>query len=142
MQSLTWSSSFETRIAEIDAQNRQLFADLNERFLSGAKCNDGARICWKVDHTVSQLKSNFANEELLMRQLNYPSLASHRGQHKFLLTKLNRIEAAVRCGGYEPAHLFNLLSMWITNHILSFDKRFGDFAIGSGTATSSVMTAR
>jgi hemerythrin len=129
---LQWSDAMLAGVAEIDRQHRVLVDALNE---ARAKLSDDSfdplfeRITRDLlGYAIRQ----FDAEERLMRERGYaavaPEAALHVAQHRGFLEKVAALRDAARRG--EPgskAALLAFLEDWLANHIMTVDKRLGQF---------------
>lgn len=73
-----------------------------------------------------EARRDFAREEDLMRQSDYPALAEHKCEHDLLLAEFTALVREVMAGGAGHLDIATLdaLKAWFLGHLLDTDKRF------------------
>ncbi len=120
----SWRPSYEVGVPEIDAQHRELFACC-DRLVEALSGGQGRAEIGETLHVLGRyVASHFADEELLLEQVRYPSLAQHRARHTRIIADLLRL-----CREYErrgpsaglAIELTHLVRAWILRHVLVDD---------------------
>lgn len=121
---ITWDSSFETGIPEIDDQHRHLVEIINT-------LSDGIGHATKKNLTdiILQLKEyaqfHFRAEEGIMEQNGYKDLEEHRDEHERFVDQILLFDLDIILATEGLAwDMLHFLRGWLTNHILSVDKKF------------------
>ena len=70
---------------------------------------------------------HFQTEEAYLSEHNYPQLAEHKAEHMGLLSQLAQLFLAAGVGVMEKAGLYQILSEWISAHMLGSDIEYRDF---------------
>jgi len=130
-----WSDALLTGVAEIDKQHRILVGMLVE---AQAKLTDdtSGRL---LEHIIRDLLAyaiyHFDTEQQLMREYGYGTAepgqaALHLAQHRLFSEQVVALRADARTGehGVRDA-LLRFLKDWLTDHILTTDKRLGQFIL-------------
>lgn len=135
---IQWSDALLTGVAEIDRQHRILVNSLIEARI---KLTDDASdpLFERITRDLlGYAIYHFDAEEQLMRRCGYDAAApdaaaSHLAQHRGFSERVVALRAAARLG--EPgskAALLSFLEDWLANHIMTVDKRLGEFIGGRG----------
>lgn len=121
---ITWDSSFETGIAEVDTQHRRLVDIINSLVDAIGHAPKNA-----LKDIVNQLKEyaqyHFQTEEKIMEEAGYSGLAEHREEHAVFVDQILLFDLDVILASEGLAwDMLHFLRGWLTNHILVVDKRF------------------
>lgn len=123
MEIMTWQTSFDTGIDEIDNQHRELLEYLNQL---GAAIQKGNKdevtkvISGLADYTLS----HFAFEEALMAEANYQFTGPHKHVHQTLIKKVVDFSDKLKAGEDIENDLYNFLKRWLINHIQRDDAAY------------------
>ncbi|MEI8168227.1 MAG: bacteriohemerythrin [Rhodoferax sp.] len=125
MQAFVWNSRFETGIALVDAQHRQLVDIVNRM---GTILIDGGAAPEAISGVFVELANyaqrHFADEERLMREAGLAPrhVALHQQHHRQFVAQLTQMWKG-RANLSNPAEvLHGFLSSWLTFHILEEDQ--------------------
>jgi hemerythrin len=121
---IVWDNSFETGIAEVDAQHQRLVAIINELVDAIGRAPADA-----LKGIVTQLKDyaqyHFQTEEKIMEAAGYDGLADHRDEHAQFVDQILLFDLDVILASEGLAwDMLHFLKGWLTNHILIVDKKF------------------
>jgi len=120
---ITWSDTYATGVARIDAEHRQLVALLNEleeavQLGRGSHAIGGivARLCTYADR-------HFSHEERCMEQHRCPTAAANKQAHGAFKQMLERAKPRLAGGGGALAAqiVHRELCDWLVNHVLRVD---------------------
>ena len=127
VRSLTWSSSHEVFVPEIDDEHREIFEALSavkESFAGGALPDDGKAL----RHLVSSIAGHFAHEERLMRAARYGSLRWHKTAHDNALRRVGQLVARIEAADLKARReLIEYLTGWLRDHTRLADRMLGAF---------------
>jgi hemerythrin-like metal-binding protein len=126
MAFLDWNDKYSVGVKKIDDQHRHLFKltnDFHEALAVGTAQRDlGKALEALVDYT----RFNFADEEALMDEADFPELAQHRLVHERLTREAR--DFYIRFVEGRPVSTLDFaifLSDWLVNHIIVMDKDIG-----------------
>lgn len=126
MESFRWTSDFETGIAQVDQQHRQLINLINQigHFLTENQTSPN-QLKQLNTELHSYVKEHFQEEERLMAQYHIDSrhLKPHvQAHHEFLneVSKLNQLDQSAH--DQQIKHLLDYLIQWLAYHILGIDQ--------------------
>lgn len=130
MAVIKWRDSYDTGIEAVDEEHRKL-VDLIEAMYRSIRDKEPKETVERVlTEIVEYTQTHFANEEALMEETLYPSLADHRQEHQNLIKEVG--EYSERLTSNFPdgrQELYKFLREWLLNHIMESDKAFGEFAV-------------
>ncbi len=125
---LSWSFTYETGHAEIDAQHKELVHILNRFDTSTPSGGDRTEARRVMKVLIDYVKTHFSFEESLMRQHDYPDNGPHQAQHLRLIEALASYDLQIMSNPQlNLQQLLSSLHTWLLHHILASDKRLGDF---------------
>ncbi len=121
--SIEWKDSYKLGDVKLDAEHQHLF-DLAKKILAA---EDVAAVKVLALELYKHTRIHFEDEEALMRQRQYPGLASHIESHHRLLGRLNNLSQAIGQGTLDKPALDALMTDWAMFHIPLDDARFEVF---------------
>jgi len=121
---ITWDSSFETGISEVDAQHLRLVEIINS-LVDAIGHADKNTLKGIVEQLKEYAQYHFRTEEEIMEESNYAGLAEHRDEHAMFVDQILLFDLDVILASEGLAwDMLHFLRGWLTNHILVVDKRF------------------
>lgn len=112
-----WKDEMALGVPAIDAAHQALFDELarleqlEDQYFGAA-----------FRELVGAVERDFREEEDLMEEIGFPSLAGHREQHARVLSGLHHAGAAVDEGDLaQGRHALNLLPQWLIFHQATMD---------------------
>lgn len=129
MSLYSWKESFCTGIDHIDNQHRQFFYLLNELDLAIEQRREADILDLLLRDLDRYIRIHFATEEKLMEGIGYPDLARHRKEHEYFIEQTRSLHERRDRGDDDRLGRSALMFMsdWFTNHILTEDKKYGEF---------------
>ena len=125
MALIEWQKEFETGVAEVDHEHKELVELVNELH---AKLGAGAsreEVSAFLGEIFAKISSHFALEETVMRKYQYDEYLAHKTEHETLLDDLRDIMDNFEAGtflDYEAA-LGHAVRDWFVNHFKTKDAR-------------------
>ena len=129
MPAIEWNDSYSVGSEKMDAQHRQLFAAINDLYDSMALAmpdHERALQCFKFlsDYTLS----HFADEEELMRRMDFPGLQVHLQEHRKLIDQLHalaeRLKQAKQDNFVDDDMVMFLVGDWLLKHVVEQDQEY------------------
>ncbi len=125
MTLIEWRKEFETGVAEVDHEHKELVDLLNELH---AKLGAGAsqdEISAFLGEVFGKISAHFALEETVMRKHKYDEYLAHKTDHEKLLDDLRDIMDSVEAGKFEnyETALDTAVRDWFVNHFKTKDAR-------------------
>ena len=119
-----WSSRFETGIDLIDAQHQSLFEAINKLADSFRAGNSKSQVKASLDFLVDYTVEHFQTEERFMREMNYPRLAEHVGEHAQLMEQVRDLQMDLMDGKPVIMEVTIFLAEWLKAHIHDSDMAY------------------
>ncbi len=121
MSLIEWRKEFETGIADVDHEHRELVDLINrlhEHMTGGA---DPARVNEFLGEVFARIAAHFALEESIMRKHGYDEYQAHKDEHERLLDEIRDIMDGAT-SDYSHS-LSTVVRDWFVNHFKSKDAR-------------------
>jgi len=135
---IEWTSELSVHIHKIDKQHQHFFSLVNlleEAVLS----NRGDKVFHHILQEMGEYaKYHFATEERLMELYEYSGLEAQRVAHEAFIVKIMEFNFHPDTTGDRPVEILDFLTRWASDHIVSMDKKFGDFCEQSGLTSSDI----
>jgi hemerythrin len=122
-----WREEYRVGVSEIDAQHRRLI-ELIATFYQGLAARESAHAALHslLSGLLDYTRYHFATEERLMEKSAFPLSRSHREQHAAFVAKIvDMVDRHTGGGLVLSIEATVFLREWLTDHILSIDKRLG-----------------
>lgn len=125
MALIEWRKEFETGVADVDHEHRELVDLINrlhESIVGGA---NSSRIAEFLGEVFARIAAHFALEESIMRKHTYDEYDAHKAEHEKLLDEIRDIMDAQQ-DSPSPAYAEGLsitVRDWFVNHFKSKDAR-------------------
>jgi len=135
MALITWDDSIQFGLWTIDTQHQRwvgFINDLHEAMLVGrGNAIVGLTLAAMLDYT----RTHFADEETLLRGLEYPGYAKHKALHDALIAKVLNLQQK-RETSLTPITLevMNSLKDWLLDHIKTVDREYVPFLQSKGVS--------
>jgi len=122
---LTWVSSLESGVGEIDNQHKKLI-DIANRLSRAMQTGAGRQTVGQLlEELISYTASHFSYEEGLMDRHGVTGVPNHKELHAKLVKDVLAHQARFTSGQALSAEVMAFLRDWLVNHILKTDKAFG-----------------
>lgn len=132
MALLEWRDEYSVGIRFLDEEHRHLINIINS--LHAAMKNRTSQRA--MEEILSALEdyaaTHFLHEEELMTVHSYPALTSHRRQHQRFVSSLNAFQRDLAESTSISVKVFNFLSQWLRQHIMSQDKLYSSYLTKRG----------
>jgi hemerythrin len=128
MSLVQWDDALSVGHDEIDRQHRKWIRFINDMH-DALESGDPNRLGSIKDASLQQMmdyaKSHFEFEEKYMDAIGYPELAAHKQAHDGFRKMISKIQADTE-RGFQPLNtqLMSIMMNWLTDHILSEDKKY------------------
>ena len=121
--SIQWNDSYRIGHADIDAQHEELFRRANQFLVANGK---PALLAFAIS-LYKYTRQHFAQEEELMRSINYPDYEKHRLQHEALVNRLEVLSGNITDDAVNKAEFEEFTSYWLLKHIASSDTKLAAY---------------
>jgi hemerythrin len=118
---IAWRKDFETGVADVDHEHRELVDLINALHAEIAKGADASRVHDFLGEVFARIAAHFALEESIMRKHRYDEYQAHKAEHEALLDEIRDImdEAEENYG----KALAETVRDWFVDHFKSKDAR-------------------
>lgn len=125
MPLIEWRKEFETGIADVDHEHKELVGlinDLHAQTLGGA---EPARVSAFLGEVFARIAAHFALEESIMRKHAYDEYQAHKAEHEKLLDDIRDImdAAEAKDSSAYGEKLSGAVRDWFVDHFKSKDAR-------------------
>jgi hemerythrin len=123
---IEWKDRYRTGIADVDHEHQELIALINKIHDDAQALGPDADVEGFFGDLLAAISAHFALEERIMREIAYPELKAHKGDHERLLDDLRDMmdQRDTWLGPAEVEALGKGLDDWFTVHFATFDARF------------------
>lgn len=129
MPAIQWTPEMRIGFESIDADHKMLVGLINQldEAISTGRGEETVRTV--LDALLDYTNYHFAREERMMAACGYPDFGAHAHSHQVLKTQVMHIRDRYLANP-ETVHVrevLNLMSSWLTSHILGRDKLYAPF---------------
>ncbi|MBI4912178.1 MAG: hemerythrin family protein [Acidobacteria bacterium] len=144
MGRLIWNPAWETGIATIDAQHREIYACIEGLFRSIRQGRESEEIPQAIGFLLAFAETHFRDEEALMDRSGYPRAEGHRKSHGRLREMAKSLPLEPGLDQEDPAGaLLDFFTEYLISHICEEDQPLAEWlrrhpsASGEGPRTGS-----
>lgn len=124
MPFIPWSDRFETGIAAVDSEHREIIELINRLHAALMASDSEARVGGFLGDVFANISAHFALEEKIMRDASYDQFGAHKDDHEALLERIRDIMDKWEDEGYfEDEEFSSDLYNWFTIHFREMDGR-------------------
>lgn len=137
---LEWRDQWTLDVGFMDEDHRALARRLNEIAQDWGLSPDGIPpasqgaellecLMAALEGLAVHIREHFEREEEVMRTVDYPEMAAHKGEHDLLLAEFRITIRTIREAGVAGLDQLTLESMkdWLMGHVLEVDRRLAEF---------------
>ncbi|MCL2231316.1 MAG: bacteriohemerythrin [Treponema sp.] len=129
---IIWETKYETGIAVIDTQHKQLVNLANELYGACLTKGDHVEAAFRdaMKRMVDYVRFHFDAENKLLAAINYPEATNHKKMHDTLIK--NIIDASKEYSEgkkFVPNNFVRTLVDWVFSHIAFYDRQYSLFAV-------------
>ncbi|MBT1073106.1 bacteriohemerythrin [Pelotalea chapellei] len=121
---INWSPSYSVGVAAMDKEHQRLIDIINNLYSSMRSGRGNGAIGTILDELVNYTKNHFANEERLMREVNYTGFDEQKRAHEALIGQVVEIQGKFKAGTALSQEVLSFLKSWLVNHIQGMDKGY------------------
>ena len=121
MPLIEWRKEYETGIAGVDHEHRELVDLINRLHEQVASGVDQARIAEFLGEVFARIAAHFALEESIMRKHAYDEYEAHKAEHERLLDEIRDIMDSASTA--YASSLSTVVRDWFVSHFKSKDAR-------------------
>ena len=129
----SWKPTDSVDIALLDRQHQALF-EIAQQLFDALSRADGLSVAEEVFTRLMDYSANhFAAEERLMEKHDYPSLKTHRAEHRAFTSKLTDFKKDFKAGNASVLSIMlPYLQSWIKDHVQRSDHQYSEFLKARG----------
>jgi len=123
---MLWNASFETGIAKIDEQHKELFRQVD--ILMDRTQTD--RIPATLDFLGKYVIKHFSDEQIMHASSKYPKAEAHKKLHTDFIAKYKDMKNQYDSSGDKLSVVMNINKIcigWLKEHIMIQDKDFANY---------------
>lgn len=127
---IVWTPDLSVGVKHIDDQHKVWFEKANDLFEAGKERRAKEYINTMLNFLDEYTKQHFKDEEAYMEQIKYPELEAQKRAHAKFVDDLAKLKSEYDSSGGNIMVIINANKMvinWLTNHIISMDKKIGDY---------------
>ena len=119
---LEWREEYQTGVASVDYEHRQLIGLINDAYQRRAAGDDDVEEL--IGEIYARISLHFALEERIMRNHGYDQYAEHKADHERLLEEIREImDDYAASERFDETALGRRLSDWFAIHFKTHDAR-------------------
>jgi hemerythrin len=131
---LMWTENLSVGVKYFDEDHKHLIRYINELHAAieevdaqGLIAEDEIEIA--LHRLENYIQYHCVQEEVFMSKIAYPDIDGHMQQHKFFLGKVAEMSESFRGSrkAEDATELMSFMYNWLTNHINTIDKKYGDY---------------
>jgi hemerythrin len=125
MPLIEWRDEFNTGVAEVDHEHRELIDLINQLHDQLQRDPDRDAVSAFLGEVFAKISAHFALEETVMRKHRYDEYAAHKAEHEALLDEIRDIMDDYEAGSFADAGtaLATTVQDWFINHFKTKDAR-------------------
>ena len=125
MALIDWRKEFETGVAEVDHEHKELVGQINTLHEKLGTDISHEEIRGFIADVFASISSHFALEETVMRKHKYDEYEAHKKEHEQLLDDLRDIMDSIEANDTldYKASLSSTVRDWFVNHFKTKDAR-------------------
>lgn len=125
MTLIEWRKEFETGVAEVDHEHRELVGLINELHSQLQEDAQKEMVSDFLGEVFAKISAHFALEETVMRKHRYDEYAEHKAEHEKLLDDLRDIMDDYKFDTFVnyQERLDHTVRDWFVNHFKTKDAR-------------------
>ena len=126
MTIIKWRDSYETGVAEMDNEHREIIEIINQLYEMLREKKSYSELENIYNRLLDYTKNHFAHEENLMEEAKYPGLERQRKAHAMFIAELEKMEKDLLSAEESVAPVvYKFLREWLLKHIVEVDKEYG-----------------
>ena len=133
MPVIAWKAVYETGIVALDKEHQGLIEQVNKLY-EAVRDKRGDQVLGEILAMLENYTEvHFKHEEKLMAEYSFPGLAEHQQIHQQLRDAIQQLKAKQPSGTQDLAReLLQFLRVWVLEHIVEVDKKYGAYLESRG----------
>ena len=129
---LHWEPALAVGVEAFDQAHRELMERADALISAIADAGTGSGVRDVMDDLLECAVAHFAEEEQVLRQLDWPGIDTHQQAHYHLLRTLLQFKADLRYGRLAAEDAAEFISDWVCLHIQREDMQYRSFLAARG----------
>jgi hemerythrin len=143
MNIVEWSPELTVNVAVIDHEHQTVIRAMNRFHQAMIAGEEHGKLEKSLAELVRIMLDHFKHEEALMTEMGYPGTREHIRKHEEMRRKLGEFQQLRQSGGTGiTIDLTVFLGFWIKDHLLSVDRKLGEYIRATGSGRSNVLARR
>ncbi len=122
-----WRESYETGVSTMDEQHQKLIELINNLYSALRDKESQTAIQDVLDEMNTYAEQHFEQEEVLLKEKDYPEYESHAASHQSYRDKLKVLIENSEKEEAQVQEVYTFLRQWWMEHIVGEDKKYGEF---------------
>ncbi len=122
-----WRESYETGVSTMDEQHQKLIELINKLYSALRDKESQTAIQDVLDEMNTYAEQHFEQEEVLLKEKDYPEYESHAAAHQSYRDKLKVLIENSEKEEAQVQEVYTFLRQWWMEHIVGEDKKYGEF---------------
>ncbi|MFO7811730.1 MAG: bacteriohemerythrin [Pelovirga sp.] len=133
MAIIKWKPVYETGIVALDKEHQGLVEQINVLFEAVRDKRGNEVYADVVTMLDTYVLEHFDHEEKLMQEYQFPGFEEHRQEHRRLVAAVEKLKRDHAVMDESAAReLLKFLRIWLLDHIVKVDKKYGSFIESRG----------
>jgi len=132
MPVLEWSDKLSVGVDVIDTDHRVLVDQINMLGDAIAAGDDDIMVASVLNVLIDYTEYHFGREHQMMEATGYTDSPAHLREHRILVNKVQQIQDDYQKGKALGKDVLQFLKVWLTQHILKSDMKFGEHLAAQG----------
>jgi len=133
-----WRDEYCTHVDAMDANHRELFRRANALYHGIETGTELTAVRSMLQFLAQYTETHFSDEEKLMRSHDFPGLGHHRREHRRLLDQVRDYQRRLNDDHIRlDLDFLAFLKDWVSDHILTEDRKYGPYLNERGSRTIS-----
>jgi len=137
---IPWKKEYSVNIPEIDEQHQNLIRMINDLHKVIIQESDRGTICEVLERLIHYTRTHFADEEILMRNCDYPRYEAHKARHDEFIRDVEAFQrrTTISQGSEQLVGMEMLFKLkdWLVDHILVMDMDYSSHLQRRNAASS------
>lgn len=129
-----WRESYETGVSAMDEQHKKLIEIINKLYLALRDKESQTIIQDVLEEMNTYAEQHFRQEEVLLKESNYPEYENHVASHQSYRDKLKTLIGDSKKEETQVQEVYTFLRHWWMDHIVGEDKKYGEFLDSSDSS--------
>lgn len=128
-ENISWFDDYQINVQQIDEQHKELFGRMKNLITCIINDSSPQELRSAIRFLENYTITHFADEEELMRSIDYPLYEFHKKEHEFFIKEIEYLKVIEQKGNslHIILRLKNYIGEWMINHILKVDRQLGNF---------------